>query len=233
VPDPSVTLRRAAAVVGLSALALSLTGSPAFAGDTTLPQLQTVTEPVAQVLSPTSSPSPSPSPTPAPVPVPEPLQPVVDPVQQALADLVGEEPVGGHGEQPEQVAAPGSGAEAPPAPRPAPEVAAQSSATGGSGSASLGSFEGSPGLSAGSGTVAPPPLGAPLLAAAPGFLLPGLPEPTAAPAVEVAAPRPAPGPAAPPGLPALVVVVAAVAVAAAGAGHVAELRVRRAGVSRG
>lgn len=226
-PDPSVTPRRAAAVVGLSALALSLTGSPAFALDSPLPQLDTVTgtattaalDPVTDLLSP--SPSPSPSPEPLPVPVPEPLRPVVDPVVEAITGSGGDEPVGGQGGQPAPVAAPGGSA---PQPAAAPQVAARS----GVGSTSLGSFGAfRNGLQAGLGTAGVPALGAPMIASAPSFALPGLPEPMTAPVTEIAAPRSNPLPAAPAGLPALVVAVAAVAVIAAGAGHAAELRVRR------
>ena len=44
-PNPTAP-RRAAAVDGLTALAVALTGSPAFALDSPLPQLETVTDPV-------------------------------------------------------------------------------------------------------------------------------------------------------------------------------------------
>lgn len=210
-PDPSALPRRAAAVVGLAALALCLTGSPAFA----------LTEPIDAVLSPAASPSPSASPPPAPVPLPAPLAPVVDPVLETVANLLpAEEPVSGQGGQ-------GGTGGAASAPRPSPRLAAQSSAPG-SGSAALGSLGGVPALAAGAGSAALPPLGSPVIAAAPAFELPGLAEPLTAPVTEVAAGRPAGGPAAPAGLPALVVAVAAVAVVAAGAGHVAEVRVRRA-----
>lgn len=238
-PDPSATPRRAAAVVGLTALALSLTGSPAFAQDSALPQLATVTDPpatsvvdpVTELLLPSPSPSPSPSssPSPEPAPVPAPLQPVVDPVVDAVTDLVQNEPAGGQGSQPAPVAAPGGTAPqsaGAPAPVGAPSVAAQSR-VGGTGSASLGRLSGfAGGLVAGSGTADVPALGAPMIAAAPSFTLPGLPEPMTAPVTEIASSRPA-VPSTPAGLPALVVAVAAVALVATGAGHAAELRARR------
>ena len=235
-PDrtPTPAPRRAAAVVGLTALAVALTGSPAFALDSPLPQLETVTDPVGttvvdpvvSVLSPTPSPSPSPSPAPLPlpVPVPEPLAPIVDPVVEAVTGSTGsEEPVAQQGSAPQPVTAPRT------APRTtSAKGAAPGAATGGAGSASLGALRGVGGLQAGAGTADVPALGAPMVAAAPRFTLPGLPVPEAAPITQVAAARPSSSPATPAGLPALVVAVAAVVLVAAGAGQVAEMRVRRA-----
>mgnify|MGYP000518818860 CR=1 FL=1 len=70
--------RRAAAVIGLTALAVALTGSPAFAQD-----------------------------IPLPVPVPEPLAPAVDPVVEAVSGSTPqEEPVAQQGSAPQPVVAP-------------------------------------------------------------------------------------------------------------------------------
>lgn len=204
--------RRAAAVIGLTALAVALTGSPAFAQDIPLPQLEAVTEPISGLLSP--SPSPSPSPEPLPVAVPEPLAPAVDPVVEAVSGSTPqEEPVAQHGSAPQPVVAPRT------APRTTTAQGSAPGATsvGGVGSASLGALRGVGGLRAGMGT-----------AAAPSFTLPGLPVPETAPIVEVAAFRPSSSPVTPAGLPALVVAVAAVVLVAAGAGQAAEMRVRRA-----
>lgn len=217
--------RRAAAVIGLTALAVALTGSPAFAQDIPLPQLETVTDPISGLLSP--SPSPSPSPEPLPVPVPEPLAPAVDPVVEAVTGSAPqEEPVAQQGSAPQPVAAPGTRT----APRTTTAKGSAPGATsvGGVGSASLGALRGVGGLRAGMGTADVPALGAPMIAAAPSFTLPGLPVPETAPIVEVAASRPSSSPVTPAGLPALVVAVAAVVLVAAGAGQAAEMRVRRA-----
>lgn len=219
--------RRAAAVIGLTALAVALTGSPAFAQDIPLPQLETVTDPISGLLSPSLSPSPSTSPEPLPVPVPEPLAPVVDPVVEAVTGSAPqEEPVAQQGSAPQPVAAPGTGT----APRTttAKGSAPGAASVGGVGSASLGALRGVGGLRAGMGTTDVPALGAPMIAAAPSFTLPGLPVPETAPIVEVAASRPSSSPVTPAGLPALVVAVAAVVLVAAGAGQAAEMRVRRA-----
>lgn len=210
--------RRAAAVIGLTALAVALTGSPAFAQDIPLPQLEAATEPISGLLSP--SPSPSPSPEPLPVPVPEPLAPAVDPVVEAVSGSTPqEEPVAQQGSAPRPVAAPGGTTSTAPG---------GSAATGGVGSAALGALRGVGGLRAGMGTADVPALGAPMIAAAPSFTIPGLPVPETAPIVEVAASRPSSNPATPAGLPALVVAIAAIVVVAAGAGQVAEMRVRHA-----
>lgn len=226
-PDrtPTTAPRRAAAVIGLTALAVALTGSPAFAVDSPLPQLETVTDPIGGLISP--SPSPSPSPEPLPIPAPEPLAPVIDPVVEAVnGSTPQEEPVAQQGSAPKPVAAPGTAS----APRTSTAKGSAPGATsvGGVGSASLGALRGVGGLRTGMGTADVPALGAPMIAAAPSFTLPGLPVPEAAPIVEVAASSPSSSPVTPAGLPALVVAVAAVVLVAAGAGQAAEMRVRRA-----
>ena len=228
-PNPTAP-RRAAALVGLTALAVALTGSPASALDSPLPQLETVTDPVTTtVVDPVVSVlAPSPSPTPLPVPVPEPLAPVVEPVAEAVAGSTPqEEPVAQQGSAPQPVAAPRSAPRTTTAQGSAPGA----TAVGGVGTASLGALRGAGGLRAGMGTADVPALGAPMVAAAPRLALPGLLVPETAPVVEVAASRPSSGSSTPAGLPALVVAVAAVVLVAAGAGQVAEMRVRRATVT--
>jgi hypothetical protein len=232
----SATPRRAAGV-GLTALVLSLSGGPALALDGPLPQLDTVTAPVESVVDPavdtvaeTLSPSPEPSPSPTPLlPLPEPVAELVDPVLDPVV-----EQVTGESAPAEPAPAPLPGAAAPTKPvtgqgaAPQPVTGPAGGAAGSSGVGSLGSLGEAPGLSAGTANSSVPRLGAPLLAAAPAFTLPGLPGPQTAPepAADVWSARPL-SDGAPAGLPALVVAVAAVAVAGAAAAHATELRRRR------
>lgn len=221
---------RRAAAVGLTALVLSLPTAPALAQDA-------LVDPVTGSVTALLSPSPSASPL---VPVPDPVKEVVDALTEEVEEVAGPAPA------PAPAPAPVPAAPAPAAPAPAPApVTGQGSAprqvtpaspagatagasVGGTGAASLGALSGVPGLRAGTGSSSVPALGAPMIAAAPGFTLPGLAPQTAPEGVVAAAPRPLSPASAPEGLPALVVAVAVVALIGAGAGQVNELRLRRA-----
>lgn len=235
----------------LSAVALVLVGVPAFAATpasaldgTAVPPaaLDPVLPGVLASPSPSATPSPSPSPTTSPVgPLPAPVQTAVDALVTAApapavpapaapapaAPPPAQRPVSSNGSSPQQVAAPTSAT---------PDAASDPAAalTGGFGSASLSLGAASGGLSPFTGLAGVPSLGAPMIAPANAFVLPGLAAaaPQTAPEVQIAEPTSSSRPSGTPaGLPGIALAVAVAAAGAATAGQLCEVRRRRVTVS--